>query len=85
MAEIKVSADLVPPEFCEGKFVPDLAPFSGGLLAVFSVLRYWYSLSVALYHIPSIHVCIQISPFSKHTSHIGLGPTRRPHLNELPL
>ena len=33
------------------------------------------STSVSSHHLPSMHICVQISSFYKNMSHIGLGPT----------
>lgn len=35
----------------------------------------WSSPTVSSCHLPSMSVCIQISPFDKDACHIGLGPT----------
>ena len=61
---IKVSSGLVPSKGYEGRMCS--RPLS---LAIDG------HLPVSSYHLPSVHVCVQISSFYKDTSHNGLGLT----------
>lgn len=71
-------AGVVPSEGCEGESVPGLSPSFWGFAG-----HLWCALAcrsitpicafIITWHSPCVRVCVQISPFSKETSHIGLG------------
>ena len=61
MSKIEVSAGLIPSEDGEGRVCSRLLAFA----------YKWASFScVSSHHLPSMHVCVQISHFNKNTSHI---------------
>ena len=77
-SKIKVLARLVPSEGCEKESVSCLSPSFGGFPAIFGVS--WLvdvslqSLSSSSHDILLVHFCVQISPFYKDNSQIGLRP-----------
>jgi len=75
-----MSAVLVSPETCEEKAISCFSPGSGGLLAILGIP--WLVRSLPSFSHNGgwrggvfVCVCVQILPFYKDTSHIGLKPT----------
>ena len=71
-SKIKVSAGIMSSKGCERPVCSRALSFA---------YRWLSFLSISSYCLPSVLVCVQISPFYKDTSHSGLGPTLMTSLN----